>query len=103
MLVVGAGGLVLQMLDDLVDQFGKDLVFWTDQPLPHKSLLEAFSILGSDGKVKEYFRDHGNQFILGIGNPQKNTRSWINSNPWGWGSDTIHFIEYDNQPVYKHR
>lgn len=69
MLVLGAGGFAMQLLDDLESVFGSDLTFWSNQPLQSNLITENFSVLQSEDAVLEHFNRYGNEFIIAIGGP----------------------------------
>lgn len=71
MIIIGAGGFAIELLEAL-NQEGKtaNLAFYdgTEPPLQEK-LYGEFPVLRSDQDVMAHFEQHGNHFSLGIGNP----------------------------------
>lgn len=71
MLIVGAKGFAKEVLE-ILHQLGKtkNLVFFDNitVDLPDK-LYNTFPILRSEEEVKLHFKDNGNSFVLGLGNP----------------------------------
>jgi sugar O-acyltransferase (sialic acid O-acetyltransferase NeuD family) len=72
MLIVGAGGFAKQLIQ-VFEQLNKldELVLFDDYTLPKSETLFGIPILHSEEEVKHRFQTINNQFILGIGNPQK--------------------------------
>jgi len=68
MLIIGAGGLAAQMIDDLEVIYQEHLFFWSETE-PAYNFLETYEILKSDEEVKNYFSHHEKNFILSIGDP----------------------------------
>ncbi|HWB24569.1 MAG TPA: NeuD/PglB/VioB family sugar acetyltransferase [Chitinophagaceae bacterium] len=69
MLIVGAGGLVLQMIDDLLS-CGHNIVLWADMPVDRDILKNNFKIINTEEAViNELLID--NRFVICIGIPAK--------------------------------
>lgn len=69
MLVIGAGGLALQLLDDLETVFGKSLTFWSDRPLLTNSISKHFPVLQTEDAVLAHFQKEGPAFVIAVGGP----------------------------------
>jgi sugar O-acyltransferase (sialic acid O-acetyltransferase NeuD family) len=71
MLIIGAGGFAKEILE-IVEQNGQlsNLAFYDDVNAETIKVFDRFPVLKNAVQVKEYFRERGNQFILGIGHPQ---------------------------------
>lgn len=75
MIVIGAGGFAIELLEILVSKkygYAKDNLFFFDNvtsDLPNK-LFNEFTILKSLEEVEEIFKSDSNDFCLGIGNPK---------------------------------
>ncbi|WP_224488208.1 acetyltransferase [Robertkochia flava] len=72
MIIVGAKGMAKEVLSFLtpIDKV-KDIAFFDDvsSDLPTK-IYNEFPILRSENQVKEFFKEHGFSFTLGLGNPE---------------------------------
>ena len=68
MLVVGAGGLAMQMLDDLEDQFGNNIVFWINVHHYKNILKRNYKFISSETEISDYFKKD-NRFILAVSGP----------------------------------
>ncbi len=70
MLVTGAGGFAMQLLDTLVDlNLENEVVFFDDIPGSEERLIyEKFVVINSIDKAIEHLKND-NRFILGTGNP----------------------------------
>lgn len=69
MVIAGAGGHALELLDILISEgFTKDLVFFDDIN-SHISFQNTYLILKNDDQVFDYFQKVP-RFILGTGNPE---------------------------------
>lgn len=69
MLIVGAGGLVLQMIDDFIHQSGNKVTCWADMLVHDKIVNENCTIISSDDEVRDYFKLRGDEFVVAIGDP----------------------------------
>lgn len=67
MLIVGAGGLALQLLDDLEAVYGSNLTFWSDRKLSMNAITSNFSVLQTEQEVITYISSVNNEFILAVG------------------------------------
>jgi sugar O-acyltransferase (sialic acid O-acetyltransferase NeuD family) len=65
MLIVGAGGLACQLLDDLITMKA-DVVFWSETETKYSFIKKHFKILTTDREVIEYFTSVTSQFVVGI-------------------------------------
>ena len=69
MLIAGAKGFAKQLLDVVFQlERQEDLVFYDDYD-PAITVLYGFKVLKSQAAAAEHFRQHGPEFILGLGNP----------------------------------
>jgi sugar O-acyltransferase (sialic acid O-acetyltransferase NeuD family) len=66
MLIVGCGGLALQMLDDLEEQLNSELVFWADIDLISPVIKKNYRVISSNEAVKKQL-SQDKRFILGVG------------------------------------
>jgi sugar O-acyltransferase (sialic acid O-acetyltransferase NeuD family) len=67
MLIIGTGGLVGQMFDDIVAMKNKDITFWSETESNYHQIKEKFNIISTDEQVVEYFKNVINSFLLCIG------------------------------------
>lgn len=67
MLIVGAGGLASQIIDELVIQFKEDLIFWSESETKY-SFFRAFPILNNDADVIKHFEKDRN-LVICVSNP----------------------------------
>lgn len=68
MLIVGAGGLALQILDDLEDLYNDKIVFWSNRDVNEQgTIAKKYKIIKTDAEVCEYFEQESKQFILAVG------------------------------------
>lgn len=74
MIVVGAGGLATQLIEDLVQMELKDIVFWSERELKYAFIEELYPVIRSDEEVKAHFEKVSTSFILCIGNDQSGSR-----------------------------
>jgi sugar O-acyltransferase (sialic acid O-acetyltransferase NeuD family) len=65
MLIVGAGGLACQLLDDLITTKA-DIVFWSETETKYSFIKKHFKILSTDAEVVKYFGTVTSQFVVGI-------------------------------------
>lgn len=70
MLVTGAGGFAMQLLDTLADlNLENEVVFFDDMPESEERLIyEKFVVINSIDKAIEHLKKD-NRFVLGTGNP----------------------------------
>jgi len=71
MIIVGAKGFAKEVLEILHHLNKTDFLAFFDDINEDigKFLFNKFPILRSEEQVKAYFIEHGNEFILGVGNP----------------------------------
>lgn len=71
MLIIGAKGFAKEVLQVFHDSgYSDKIAFYDDINSDVKGLLlDQFSILKNEESVKEYFKEYGNSFTIGIGNP----------------------------------
>jgi sugar O-acyltransferase (sialic acid O-acetyltransferase NeuD family) len=67
MLIVGAGGLAMQIFTDLVQMNLKDVVFWSETGTKFPFITDKYPLLSSDKEVEEYFASNSRDFILCVG------------------------------------
>lgn len=67
MIIAGAGGLVLQMIDDIL-AMGINATLWADMPVEKAFLKNNFSIISTQQQIQQHFATD-NRFVIGIGNP----------------------------------
>ena len=66
MLIIGCGGLALQMLDDLEEQFQNELIFWADNEIINSVIKDKYTIINSKEDIKKHLSKN-KRFILGLG------------------------------------
>lgn len=69
MLIIGAGGLVLQMIDDLQEQFSDGIYCWASIQVQSNVIKKNVTIISTEEDVRNYFVYKSSKFILGIGQP----------------------------------
>jgi sugar O-acyltransferase (sialic acid O-acetyltransferase NeuD family) len=70
MLIIGAGGFAKELLETFHAKNETDnLVFFDETITSNDKLFTQFNILKTEDEVRQYFKVHGNQFTIGIGNP----------------------------------
>lgn len=74
MIVVGAGGLATQLVEDLIEMKMTDVVFWSERELRYPFIADFFPILRSDAEVIAHFNKVSASFVLCIGNDQLGSR-----------------------------
>jgi sugar O-acyltransferase (sialic acid O-acetyltransferase NeuD family) len=67
MLIVGAGGLVAQMYEDLVASSQAGIKLWSEIETKYVFLKERFDILKTDDEVANYFKHVSDEFVIAIG------------------------------------
>ena len=68
MLIIGAGGLALQIIDDLEAQLSDGFIFWSGIKTNKKIISDQYEILHDDESVIRLFKTDS-RFILSVGNP----------------------------------
>lgn len=66
MLIIGAGGFALQLVDDLIASKNNDIVFWSEMETKFDCLKDHFRILSTDQQVTDYFTNVSASFAVGI-------------------------------------
>ena len=66
MLVIGAGGLVLQMYDELLEMFSSTIRFWVNDLQFAKPAIDATTIITSDRDAGDWLTKNPN-FIVAVG------------------------------------
>jgi sugar O-acyltransferase (sialic acid O-acetyltransferase NeuD family) len=74
MLIVGAGGLASQVVDDLMELKKTDIVFWSELQTKYKFIEEMFPMISTDAEVINYFANVSSEFILCISNDKSDGR-----------------------------
>lgn len=67
MLIIGAGGLVAQMFEDLISLRGTDVTLWSEVDTKYDFLKEHFKLIKTDEEVRSYFRNVANEFVICVG------------------------------------
>lgn len=67
MLVIGAGGVVLQLIDELEKQHGSDLAFWVSEERLINPLLKDREFVIGWNNLADYFKERDNHYLLGVG------------------------------------
>lgn len=88
MLVVGAGGMALQIIDDLESQWENNLIFWSGNPVFETTISSRYTVLSNESAVRKLF-EKNNQFILCIGNPANRERLLKQFQDLGGVADTF--------------
>lgn len=69
MLIVGAGGMAAQLLQDF-ENTDHSLTLWSEIPAKYRFIEENYQILQNDDEVRKYFaQENDKSFVLCIGNP----------------------------------
>lgn len=68
MIIAGCGGLALQMLDDLEEQYGNELVFWSEVPSFKSVITKNHKLINSEIEILDEF-NRDKRFIIAIGLP----------------------------------
>jgi sugar O-acyltransferase (sialic acid O-acetyltransferase NeuD family) len=71
MLIIGAKGFAKEVLEILF-QIGDvlELGFYDDVNEIGDTMYNSFPILKNETQVKDFFKNHGNEFVIGIGSPK---------------------------------
>lgn len=67
MLILGSGGLALQLIDEFENAFAGELVFWNDRAAEENVITQQYPLLRSDAEVQQHFEKNGPDFIIAIG------------------------------------
>jgi sugar O-acyltransferase (sialic acid O-acetyltransferase NeuD family) len=67
MLIIGTGGLVGQMFDDLVAMNDNSITFWSETESSYHQIQEKFNIISTDDEVINYFKNISTSFLLCVG------------------------------------
>lgn len=71
MIIAGTGGLGLEILGMLIDNgYEKEIVFFDENPDGPENLFGKYRVIKQDEELQQHFRNHGGDFITGIGNPR---------------------------------
>jgi sugar O-acyltransferase (sialic acid O-acetyltransferase NeuD family) len=76
MLVIGAGGLALQLIDDLESNY-KELIFWDGFRKDDALFLDRHAMISTDEEVIDYFEKISKDFVVCVGGPD-NRRALVN-------------------------
>lgn len=77
MIIVGAGGLATQLVDDLVKLKTKDIVFWSEVDTKYDFIKTLYPIIKTDDEVVAHFKEVSDNFILCIGTDKTGVRKKI--------------------------
>lgn len=74
MVIVGAGGLATQLIEDFVQLKMQDIVFWSEIETKYKFIGELYTIIKTDEEVKDHFSKVTNDFMLCVGTDKYGNR-----------------------------
>lgn len=92
MLVIGAGGLATQLIEDLVELKRNDIVFWSETETKYPFIRELYPIIATDNEVIDYFKNTSKEFLLCIGKDKLNRRNKIADKFTSFGGAITSFI-----------
>ena len=92
MLIVGAGGLATQLIEDLIELEIKDIAFWSEVESKYAFIRELFPVLKTDAEVRDYFANVSGDFILCIGNDKSDGRRRVSQRFKDLGGKIISYI-----------
>lgn len=67
MLILGSGGLALQLIDEFEKAFAEQLVFWNDNGPEENIITQKYPLISTDAGVKHHFEKNGPDFIIAVG------------------------------------
>lgn len=67
MLIVGAGGLAVQLFEDLPAMNLPGIVFWSETETKYSFIKEKYKIISTDEEAVEYFNTTSKSFIVCVG------------------------------------
>lgn len=68
MLIVGAGGLAAQMIDDLIRVYNESLIFWSESFSKYNFINNNFPIISGNSDIINCFHNQP-EFIIAVANP----------------------------------
>ncbi|MBC7903016.1 MAG: NeuD/PglB/VioB family sugar acetyltransferase, partial [Gemmatimonadaceae bacterium] len=74
MIIVGAGGLATQLMEDLIELKWENTVFWTEVETRYPFIADHFPIISTDQEVLEHFKNVSPEFILCVGKDKSDGR-----------------------------
>ena len=85
MLIIGAKGFAKEILEVLHDQEKIiDLAFFDDVSVGlQQPIMGRFPLLRTEDEVKSHFQQYGEEFILGLGNPELRRKMSHTMRSWG--------------------
>jgi sugar O-acyltransferase (sialic acid O-acetyltransferase NeuD family) len=90
MLIIGTGGLALQMIDEFEMAFEKQLVFWNNSDIERNVITQKYRVLKTDEEVDAYFKEVGPQYIVAVGDVFNREKLFLHFN--GLGGQIFTFI-----------
>ena len=70
MLIIGAGGLARQLIDELDNQnLLEGSFFYDDMEICPTPFLGSFPVISSESKVLDHFKSYDRRFVLAVGGP----------------------------------
>jgi sugar O-acyltransferase (sialic acid O-acetyltransferase NeuD family) len=67
MIIVGAGGLATQLIEDLVQLKMPNIVFWSETETKYPFIRDLYPIIKTDNEIIEHFDTVSREFILCVG------------------------------------
>ena len=92
MLIVGAGGLATQLIEDLVELKRRDIVFWSEVKTKYPFIEEMFPLFSTDEEVANYFATVSTEFVLCVGNDRSDGRRRLSERFKRMGGEIISYI-----------
>ena len=72
MLIIGAGGLARQLIDELGNQnLLEGSFFYDDIEIQPNLFLGSFPVISSEAKAVDYFNSTDKRFVLAVGGPRR--------------------------------
>lgn len=90
MLIIGTGGLVGQMFDDLVAMNDNSITFWSETETSYHHVREKFTVISTDEEVVDYFKTISKSFLLCVSGLE--TRKKLLERFTNLGGETATFI-----------
>lgn len=70
MLIIGAGGFAKEIFEILYRNGVADIAFYDDvNKTGHSKVFDRYPLLQDEAAAAAYFKEYGNEFVLGLGNP----------------------------------
>jgi sugar O-acyltransferase (sialic acid O-acetyltransferase NeuD family) len=92
MLIVGAGGLATQLIEDFIELKKKDIVFWSEVKTKYPFIEEMFPILSTDAEASHYFATVSTEFILSVGNDKSDGRRRLSERFKRMGGEIVSYL-----------